>query len=709
MYKSVYSVFIFWVILSIGSLPVVVAGPDHQIEIRELEGKIQKATGKELTRALSRLIVLYENRSPGKAMAYCVLLKKEYEALGDAEGIASVLYDHGNFYYYTGYYDKALKIYGQMVTHCEENKLDQWLGKAYVITGRVYYRQGDYHKALDYFEKSLKIRQSINDIKGVSCALNNFGLVYADLGDYTRAVKFQFDSLKGYERIGDNFGIGFSYENIGNTYFILKNYEKSLAFFLKSHEAYQEIGDAGWISLSLLNIGNCYRKAAEYTLALDYYDKALKTARRKNLGWIIPWAVVRKASVYNDIGSFDKAIDLGGNAQESFNEIDDQTGLYITFKVLALAYLELDMPEKAGDIMVKRMALAEKNNEPRVLAETYNIMTAIYTRLFDHGLALDMLEKGRILATSLQSDDLLSENKRQASVLYAAIGDHRSGLISFRQYRDMEDKKTAVAMKGRLLELENAYERERKSLERKVGLLYWLLAGIAGLIAAFGIFMAFRSYQRQLAEKTALNRTLHMESRLKLFQARVNPHFLFNSLDSVIRLGQRQLEQGTGTDQFKQTLMRLSRVYKNILAMPDLAEVSIQQEFDLVKDYLGVEQQISRGRIDFHIHLPWELKECTIIPLCVLTLAENAVKHGLSPKKEGGSVRISVARRTGSIEIRVKDDGMGFDVEKMDRGFGLYSIQKRLELHYKGRASLKIESKTGEFTWISIRIPYGNP
>ncbi len=261
-------------------------------------------------------------------------------------------------------------------------------------------------------------------------------------------------------------------------------------------------------------------------------------------------------------------------------------------------------------------------------------------------------------------------------------------------------------MKGRLLEMQTAYEQEHKALERKVGRLYWVLAGIAGLFAVCGVIMAFHRYQRQLAQKTATNRALQMESKLKLFQARVNPHFLFNSLDSVIRLGQSQLEKGPGTEQFKKTLLRLSRVYRNILAMPDLAEVSVEQEFNLVKDYLGVEKQMSRSRIDFHIHLPEELKECTIIPLCVLTLAENAVKHGLSPKKEGGSVRISIARQTDSVEIQVKDDGIGFDVEKMNRGFGLYSIQKRLELHYKGRASFNIKSRIGYFTLVSIRIPY---
>ncbi|MCG8615055.1 MAG: ATP-binding protein, partial [Desulfobacterales bacterium] len=140
--------------------------------------------------------------------------------------------------------------------------------------------------------------------------------------------------------------------------------------------------------------------------------------------------------------------------------------------------------------------------------------------------------------------------------------------------------------------------------------------------------------------------------------------------------------------------------------MPDLAEVSIEEEFNLVTDYLGIEKQISGGRIDYRIHLPEALKTCPIIPLCILTLAENAVKHGLSPKKEGGSVRISIAHETDALDIRVEDNGVGFDVEKMNRGFGLYSIQKRLELHYKGLASLNIESNAKDFTCVSIRIPY---
>jgi len=134
--------------------------------------------------------------------------------------------------------------------------------------------------------------------------------------------------------------------------------------------------------------------------------------------------------------------------------------------------------------------------------------------------------------------------------------------------------------------------------------------------------------------------------------------------------------------------------------------VSVAQEFNLVRDYLGVEKQIFRGRIDYHIHLPEALKEVTIIPLCVLTLAENAMKHGLSPQKGGGIVEISITPYPGFVEIQVEDNGMGFDVEKMDKGFGLYSIQKRLELHYKGQASLNVQSKKGQFTRVSMRIPH---
>ncbi len=695
-----------WVFPVIFFLFSVAACPSHasvdfDAKIHDLEKNLERLDGRERAKALGRIVDLYEKSSPKKAIKYCELLRDALQKLKDVEGVAGALYNLGNYYYYTGRYDKALGIYEQMIAHCKKNDLKTYLGRANVLTGRVYYKRGYYDTAMEYYERSLKIRKAINDKWGISCALNNIGHVYADLGDYTRAVKFQFESLKGYDRIGDKFGIGFSFENIGKAYFTLKNYDKALEFYLKSYDAYQEIQDFEFMAFGLLNVGNCYRMAGDPETALSYYTLGMDTAEKKDLGWAGAWAILYQAAVYNDTGEYDRAITMAAKAGDAFFKIEDLLGLYAVYKNFTIAYMETHHLDQALYYMEERLKTALQHNDRMIMADSYNTLGIIHTRQRNYPVALKLLEKARVLSEKVRSNDLISDNKKAKSTLHTALGDHRQGLAYFRQYQDIEDKKNSKVMKGKLLEIQKDYESQRLNLEKKVHRLYWVLAALAGCLAVYAIFRGFRHYHTELSRKTEKNRMLQVESKLKLYQARINPHFLFNSLDSVMQMG-----RNNDPAYLKQTLLKLSNVYRNLLALPDLPEIDLAQEMELVNDYLEIEKQISGGRIRFNIDLPHHFRRHRVIPLCVLTLVENAVKHGLAGKLSGGKINISVEHKEDLLLIRVADTGDGFALDQVDQGFGLYSIQKRLELHYQGKAFLNIESGKDTSTTATIGVPY---
>lgn len=695
--QIIFQIFLLLFVISYPSHAAV----DFETEIRDLEKKITLLEGSEKAKYLSRLVDIYDNRSPKIAIQYCELLRDEYIRLNDSQGVAATLYNWGNYYYYTGYYDNALEIYQEMITHCKKNDLPVYLGRAHVLTGRVYYKRGDYDTAMTYYEKSLEIRKSIDDQWGIYCSLNNMGHVFAELGNYTQAVKLQYDSLKGYDDIGDKFGIGFSFENIGKAYFTLKDYDKALRFFLKSYDAYKEIQDHGFMGFALLNIGNCYRMVGESKLAFTYYSKGMETAKKNNLGWVISWAMAYESAVFNDIGKYDESLALNEKAEQRFLEIDDQLGLYYVYKTFIQVYLDIGNLEKAGFYMEKRLTMATKNDDRVTMADSFNFLGTLHTRLKSYDDAKKMLEKGRALAEQVRSNDLLSENIRATSILFTAQGNHKQGLAYFKQHRDIENQKASNTTKAKLLELQRDYETQRLTLEKKVTHLSLALATIAGCLIFYAIFRGFRHYHLELAQRSEKNRALQVESKLKLFQARINPHFLFNSLDSVIQLGQEN-----NPEKLKLILLKLSNIYRNLLAMPDLPVVDLLQELTLVRDYLEIEKEISQGRIDFSIDLPGNLEQCSVIPLCILTLVENAVKHGLAGKIEGGTIAIGIEKKEHSLLIRVIDNGIGFDPGQMDEGFGLYSIQKRLELYYGEKAFFNIESQKGDSTTATIGIPY---
>ena len=197
-------------------------------------------------------------------------------------------------------------------------------------------------------------------------------------------------------------------------------------------------------------------------------------------------------------------------------------------------------------------------------------------------------------------------------------------------------------------------------------------------------------------------RRIETEIRLRDLQDKLNPHFLFNALNSTAALIYDDPQRA------ERSIERLSGLYRRVLALSRQSLVRISEELRLVEDYLELEKLRFDEKLVFEIVCPEELRVALIPGFIVEPLVENSVKHGAAA---GGVLRIRVEVRSesgGWILVTVADNGSGFEVEKCGAGFGLYSIQERLRLLYGGRASLEIESAAGRGTEIAIRLP-GTP
>ena len=143
-----------------------------------------------------------------------------------------------------------------------------------------------------------------------------------------------------------------------------------------------------------------------------------------------------------------------------------------------------------------------------------------------------------------------------------------------------------------------------------------------------------------------------------------------------------------------------------MLGLPDDSLISIEEELALVRQYLDVEKVRLNERLTYHIDLDDTLAAMEIPPLIIQTLVENAVKHGIAPKKDGGRIKVSVTRDNGRVHIRVDDNGVGIKDAPRETGFGLTGTRKRLDLYYSGKATLRIEGRKGGGTTIRITIPH---
>ena len=173
------------------------------------------------------------------------------------------------------------------------------------------------------------------------------------------------------------------------------------------------------------------------------------------------------------------------------------------------------------------------------------------------------------------------------------------------------------------------------------------------------------------------------EARLMTLQAQIEPHFLFNTLSNILNLFDTNLEKGKSMQ--KDLIRYLESSLPKIRS--DLS--TIGEEIRLVIAYLNIFKVRMEERLQYQTDIPADLNNTPFPSMLIQPLVENAIKHGIEPKMEGGQINISVEKQNHTIRVVVADTGLGMNIEKGSRT-GISNIRERLALQYKGRGNLKI-------------------
>jgi sensor histidine kinase YesM len=224
----------------------------------------------------------------------------------------------------------------------------------------------------------------------------------------------------------------------------------------------------------------------------------------------------------------------------------------------------------------------------------------------------------------------------------------------------------------------------------KISVYFTLIFGLAG--AAVGeararletTRLALRTKERDEAEA----RRIAAEAQLASLEARVDPHFLFNTLNSIASLVRENPGAAERVVEQLASLMRSSLDRGAALA-------TLDEELTLTKSYFEIERVRFGDRLRFHVAADADIKRALVPRMSLQTLAENAVKYAVSPSRDGATVTVTAARHEGMLRLTVEDDGPGFDASRLPAGHGLQLLQSRLAMTFGSRATLKVENSPG--------------
>lgn len=210
-----------------------------------------------------------------------------------------------------------------------------------------------------------------------------------------------------------------------------------------------------------------------------------------------------------------------------------------------------------------------------------------------------------------------------------------------------------------------------------------------------------RSIAQEERIKRLLSEKRRVEVELKMLQAQIEPHFLYNTLFNIQSLLDSDGEKG------KQMLQDLTRYLRVALSKSRAERTTIGEEVDLLRSYLNIFKLRMGERLQFTIEIPDEMKAIVIAPMLLQPLVENAIKHGLEPKINGGKIIIRGKMDKDRISLEVIDSGLGFQEGPQQGGVGLINIRERLLALYGDQGRLVLKENPGFGLQAVIEVPYG--
>lgn len=203
--------------------------------------------------------------------------------------------------------------------------------------------------------------------------------------------------------------------------------------------------------------------------------------------------------------------------------------------------------------------------------------------------------------------------------------------------------------------------------------------------------------QREKIKRLTIEKQV-VETNLRLLQAQIEPHFLFNTLSNILTLNEMDPNKG------RIMLEDLISYLRITLSKAREETATIGQEMELIRAYLNIFKIRMGERLEYEFYIEDGLKHIQVPPMLIQPLVENAIEHGLEPKIEGGTIRISSYRKGGYLCLEVADSGLSFHKDN-DWGVGLSNIRDRLLALYDGKARLVFEKNIPVGLKVIIEVP----
>lgn len=558
-----------------------------------------------------------------------------------------------------------MKYARQALTLAKENKLkqdeaDSWfnIGNANVMLSHYTEALKSYTNSQVLYEELLKTTKESekNKIKdGLARAYGSIGVVCSEQNNYAKALEYYFKALKLHEETNEEEYVSYAYNNIGIVYKEQKEYTKALEYFNKALWLQKKLGDNN-SAITITNIGAIYLLRDENDKALGSFKEAEKILTKHNDKRAL-------AELYNNYGNY---------------------------------YVKVNKYEDAEKSYLKALKIFEETDEKYVASASLGYLGEVYALQKKDTEAIQYLQRSSVLAEEIGVLEQVKSSEKALSDIYEKKGNMAEALKHYKKYSEVKDKINNSENIKSIVREEMNYEFERKEALQKIEYekrqvmfdeqakrhKQQMFFTALFILLLFGI--AFLIYNRfQLKKTLTLQRDL-AEYEQKALHLQMNPHFVFNCLGSI-----SSFIVQNGTDSAIKYLSKFSKLMRLTLEYSKESLIPIDKEIEGLQNYLELEQLRFNKMFDFSITKDPNIEDdMAMPPLLLQPFVENAILHGLVPKKERGMITIDFAIENDKLICTITDDGIGFTKSKqlkensvtVHKSMALEITRKRLEV-----------------------------
>lgn len=601
---------------------------------------------------------------------------------GDLGSIASVYMAFSNYPEALNYYLQSAKIYETLKG--QENDATS----IYANIGLIYSEQKNYDEALAHLEKSRLIFKRRHNLQGEANSTGNIANVYSRKKNFQKAVLYCKQAIAITTAIDDKIGTAREMGNLSSYYSSLGQYDLALANGLSALALNKALGNKKSISYNQNNMAEAYRKTGDLVLARNYALASLKGGKELNI------------------------LEVQRDASEGLSQVYEQKGMQDSslyyFKQYALFKDSIGNDEKTKEITRMNISYDYEKKESaykqqQLLSDgklkQQQLLLALNNAEIQKGVQLRDLQQ-----VQLQNEKLQTQEKEKRLVLSL-------------------NKEKLQAGKVKALSQEQQLNKLRMSQFWLYGVLFVVVLISVSLYLLNVYRIRQLRYKNTLQQQQAAQQTREMtyqyqlsESELKAIRAQMNPHFIFNVLNSI---------ESYIMENDKVTASRLIQKFASlsrlILENSVKSLVSAEKEWKALIIYTELQALRYSGEFRYEFKLATELPLSSLLlpPMLIQPLIENAIYHGLIPAdQENKELIITLAQFKDHIQITVADNGIGLNKSTAatrmhglkEKSMGLDSIRERIEMinlqHQTSVASFSVTGvEGGDGTVAIVTLP----